>query len=281
MAKQPTPPRYDIVLPREDVSFDVEAFDSLVRSHGVTLEHYAATFCPIGIQDMDDMRSHVNHSECSNGMMYEKVGEVEGWIHSNSSNPTWEPAGIQDGSSVYLTLPRHYDKRFDGHACECPIVVQHYDRWYIKDLQVTVVNGQRFEHSQTDIDRLAYPVVGVLSLIDNLGKKYSQGVDFEVKDGLIYWLAGKSPGYDTTVGKGRICSVRYTYRPYYYVQQLLHEIRVAKDVNPMTGDVSLLRMPYQILLKREYAFENEERVAREKSSDRDVPAPRDGGFGPR
>lgn len=268
------------------MSFDVDAFDSLIRSHGVVLEHWAATLCPIGIQDMDDMRSHFNHSECSNGFIYEKVGEVEGWIHSNGSNPKWEPYGIQDGSTVYLTLPRHYEKRFDGQPCELPIMVQHYDRVYLRDAQVTVLNSQRFEHHQSGIDRLAYPAVKVFSLMDSYGKKYRAGVDFDVIDGLIKWYPNKSPGYNPGggldgSGSGIVCSVRYSYRPYYYVQQIVHEVRVSKDVNPYTGEESLIRMPYEILLRREYAFENEERVAREKSSDRDVPSPRSGGFGPR
>jgi hypothetical protein len=286
MARQKEPPRYDMELPREDVSFDVEAFDSLIRSHGVVLEHYAATLCPIGIQDMDDMRTHLNHSECSNGFIYDKIGEVEGWINSNGSSPQWEAYGIQDGSSVTLTLPRFYDQRFDGHACECPIMVQHYDRFYLRDIQVTVVNSQRFEHNQTGIDRMAYPVVAVQSLIDSSGKRYHEGVDFDVIDGLIKWKPMKSPGYDPGggldgTGTGVVCSIRYSYRPYYYVERLLHEVRVSKDTNPYTGEVTLVRMPYQILLRREWSFENEERVARDKPSDRDVPAPRSGGFGPR
>ncbi len=235
---------------------------------------------------MDDMRSHLSHSTCSNGFIYDKVGEVEGWIHSNSSNPDWRAYGIVDGSGIMLTLPRFYDKRFDGHSCDCQIMIQHYDRFYIRDLEVTVLNSQRFEHSQTGIDRLAYPVVGIMSLIDSSGKKYIQGIDFEVVDGLIKWYPMKSPGYDAGggldgTGTGVICSARYSYRPYYYVERILHEIRVSKDVNPFTGAEGLVRMPYEIALRREWAFENEERVARDKASDRDVPAPRSGSFGPR
>ena len=63
-------PRHDLELPFTAVSFDIEAFDKLAKSHGVLVEVYSAMMCPIGLRDAHDARGHLDHSECSNGFIY-------------------------------------------------------------------------------------------------------------------------------------------------------------------------------------------------------------------
>lgn len=282
MAKRPDPTRNDIRIPFEAVSFDNDAFDNLIRSHGVEIIHEAISYCVEESISPDDIRPHANHSTCSGGMSFDTVGETEGWFSSNGTSQDWKDAGIFDESKAYLTVQRFYNKRFDGHDCDCPVVFQVADRVYIKDNPIRVSNSQKFEHHQSGTDRMIFPVTSVQLLKDARGKKYRQGVDFEVTNGNIVWRPGKSPGYDPVLGRGVTCSIRYQYIPYYSVSRILHEIRVNKDVNVVTGEVNLVRGPFQLELQREWVFQNEDRAKDdENASVRDVPTVRKGGFGPR
>lgn len=267
-------PRHDLSLPFEAVSFDIEAFDKLAVSHGVLVEVYSAMMCPIGLRDPHDARGHLDHSECSNGFIYTKEGEVEASFSGNSSQPNFQGYGISDDSTAVVTFERFY-------TCGKPVQLGHYYRVYIKNCPVDVTNSEKIEHHPSGIDRLAYPAVSVQHLMDSRGQRYAVGTDFDVKDGLIHWRPGRSPGRDTVLNRGIVISVHYTYRPFYYIKSLPHEIRVSKDVDPLTHEVKIKRMQYQAVLQREWVFEEQERTRREKDSDRDVPAPRSGSFGPR
>jgi hypothetical protein len=268
--------RHDIQLPFQAVSFDVEAFDQLISSHGVTVEIYSATICPLGSRDPDDAHSHMGHHECSNGFIYTFCGEVEASFLGNTSSPNFQGYGISDEASASMTVKRFYD-------CPAgkPVLIGHYYRLYIKDNPVVVTNSEIIEHHQSGTDRLSYPLVEVQNVIDARGRTYSEGADFCVEEGLLKWYPNKGPGYDTKLGRGIPFSIHYTYKPFYYVKHIPHEVRVTKDVDPMTGEVSLQRVQYQLLLEREWAFHDQNRKPREKSSDRDVPEPRSGGFSPR
>lgn len=269
-------PRYDMQIPFSAVSFDMEAIDNLVASHAVTVEIYSAMICPLGQKDVDDVYSHMNHSECSNGFIYTKEGEVEGVFLGNSSQPGFTGSGIEDDAHAMMSVRRFYDC-----PAEKPVLVGHYYRVYIKDCPVVVVNSELVEHHQSGVDRCSYPVVQVQRLMDARGVEYKLGHDFAIDGGLIRWHPNKGPGYDTKVGRGVPFSVHYTYLPFYYVKNMPHEVRVTKDVDPATGEVGLIKANYQLHLQREWAFHSEERTRREKASDRDVPAPRSGSFGPR
>ncbi len=279
--------RFQLDLPDQSTSFDPEAFDNLLRSQGATLEHYAAILCPLGLDNKNDIR-HSNHpGKCSNGFIYRKIGEVTANVTSNSSNQNWSNRGIEDHASAFTTLPRFYENRCDGRTTNIPIRIQLFDRIYIKDLEVQVVNTEKVEHNQTGIDRLAYPAKMVEFLIDANGKEYICGADFEIVDGDLHWKENRAPGYNPDLDTGVIFSVRYTYTPFYYVESLGHEVRLARIVNPENGAVELKRMPFQLRLQREYAFD----AARQKEQDGgDGPqsppvasarAPRKGSFSPR
>jgi hypothetical protein len=277
MSKRPDNfPRYDMNLPFEAVSFDIEAFDKLIASHAVTIEVYSAMICPLGSRDADDVHSHMGHSQCSNGFIYTKEGEVEAAFHGNESRPNFQGYGISDESTARMTIKRFYDCPRDK-----PVLIGHYYRIYIKDCPVSVTNSEVIEHHQSGVDRLSYPIVAVQRIMDARGQEYQEGRDFVVDAGLLRWLPNKGPGYDTKLGRGVPFSIHYTYKPFYYVKHIPHEVRVTKDIDPATGEVALQRVQYELIVQREWAFHNEGRKEREKATDRDVPAPRSGSFGPR
>jgi hypothetical protein len=269
-----SPPVLDIFMPSEGVLFDVSAFDGLIQTHAVQFTHYRSMPCPIGVTDLHDIHSHAKHDNCSNGFIYEPAGTVLGFFSGNQTSSTLEELGVMDSSTVQVTLSRFYDET------EEEVLVQTYDRFFLKDFEGARTTSQRFEHNQGDSDRLQFPPLRVHDLMDASGNHYKQDVDFVIDGGGIRWVGQRQPGYDPKLEKGEICAVRYSYRPFWYVQRLLHEIRVTKDIDPITGDTKLVRMPHAVLLQREYIFENENRDET-KPDARDARGPRKGGFGPR
>lgn len=83
---------------------------------------------------------------------------------------------------------------------------------------------------------------------------------------------------DSSTKEGKVCSVRYTYRPYWVVSRLIHEVRVAHVVD-MDGR-KVVRMPQNALLQREFFYHASD-VDPEIPSQRQATASKKALFGPR
>lgn len=272
--------RHQFAFPEENIGFDVERFDELLRGQGVEIEIFSSTICPIDATTPDDSR-HEGHGNCSNGFLYRCEGRVLAAFVGNSGNPNFEGYGIERDAVAYMTVPRFYD-----NPPNKPVVLGHYYRIYLADCETPVVNSEKVEHSLTGSDRLAYPAMEILRCIDNRGKEYAQGSDFNLVQGNIVWAPNRAPGFNVDLNKGEVFSVLYTYKPFFYVKHIPHEIRVTRVVDDASGEEKLVRMPYQLVLEREWAFHNQNRVPEGQSGStpptaRTLPAPRSGGFGPR
>ncbi len=271
---------YQIDMPVNDVvHMDVGYTDAVVDGQGVVLEHWRALPCPIGKTDPYDVRkTHPDHSGCSNGYIYEYGGDIACLFVGNSKHIQALDQGLLTGSTVQVTIPRTYlsDNR--------PVVMAVLDRVYLKnklngETPINVICAQLFEHNTSGMDRLKYPINTVEILVDSHGKRYRQGEDFNVVSGQIAWLSNRQPGMNPETGRGEVCSIRYWYTPYWYVSNLIHEIRVLRN-----GPV-LTRAPMTALLQREYVFENEQNDQGLRTSGNDSPrqatAPGSGSFGAR
>lgn len=244
----------ETVMPHDRISFDVDAFDSAIRSQGVCLIHFQAMPCPVGVVDLDDnRRPHPDHEGCTNGFVYEEVGKVTALFIGNSKNKNQSDVGFYDGSTAQASFPRCYDDT------NTKVMVAPFDRFFSADPTIRVVTWQRFVHHESGIDRLKFPVCDVVSIKDNAGITYKQDDDFIVANGVIKWI-GRQPAMSLDVGpgfnrqgttKGAVCSVRYTYRPWWYVGQMMHEIRVSQLTETSKGR-HIERMPQSVLLHREY-----------------------------
>jgi hypothetical protein len=268
----------------EAVSFDIEAFDQLIVVHGVEMVHYRAMRCPVGLSEMyDSRRPHDDHTGCSNGFIYKEAGVVTTVLMSNGKTQNLIDTGIIDNSTVQAIFPVHYDHDLSNPAA--PLKACHvapFDRFYLRDDTLTVIHWQLFEANQTGHDRLHFPVVEIEHIIDASGYEYGPQ-DYQIDTaGSIVWKGAKRPGFSAMTGKGEVCSIRYRYRPYWYVDHLLHEIRVAR-AEDATGERVAFRMPYSAMLSRERFFENEEKDDKSAlpNSLRQVAGPASGGFGPR
>ncbi|HLD91702.1 MAG TPA: hypothetical protein VI911_11945 [Patescibacteria group bacterium] len=249
------------VLPIEipDIGFTFEAQEQFATDKGILLEHWVAIPSPIGLKDRGDYRRSGELDVVSeNGFIYKKVGEFKGTIVSNSKHNTNTDGGIYDNSTARLVLPKYYQCHINGPDKK-EISLLPGDRIYAKNIELKVDNYQRAEYGVKHNDYLQFPAKCVSYLIDSQNIEYIYNVDFTTDQyGNIQWISGnRNPGIDISTGKGRVYSIRYTYLAYWYVSQLINEIRVTNDgVNPV-------RLPYQCMIQREYVYHNAIRKATE------------------
>jgi hypothetical protein len=260
------------------VAFDLDAFDELIAAHGVELVHWRAMPNPAGLVDrFDSRRPGEDHVDASNGMVYTKAGCFVGAMLGNTKELRAATGGNLDGSVCQLTPPRFYDHGAGESAKRVRLMPK--DRVYLRDESVVVETAQLAEVSATLIDRLKFPATCVEDLMDADGTRYQQGVDFKVLDGNIAWLRPPPQGEG---GAGKVYGVRYTYRPFWYVVRMVHDIRVAQHLGS-AGNRVTEQAPQSVFLERENIYHNEAQDAEAKTpgSPRQAPAPADGGFGVR
>jgi hypothetical protein len=260
------------------VAFDLDAFDELVAAHGVELVHWRAMQNPAGMVDrFDSRRPGEDHVAASNGMVYTKAGCFVGAMLGNTKELRAATGGVLDSAVAQVTPSRFYD---------CPegeqprrVRLMPKDRLYLKEDSVLVEAQQLGEVSATLVDRVRFPIVEVTDLMDADGLRFESGVDFEVRDGNIAWLR---PPVAPPDGKPKVYGVRYLYRPYWNVERLTHDIRVAQHLDVNGGRVTE-QAPQSCFVQRENVFRSEEQDpnAPNPSSPRQTAAAPDGGFGAR
>lgn len=256
------------------VLFDLDAFNRSISTHGAKLIHWAALPCPVGKTDAFSVRRpHPDHSGCSNGFLYVKMGTVHAlFINSGNKLDQYE-TGVLDGTTVTVTTPTTYDDS------DKEIQVLPFDRFFLDEEELVVPHTEEFEASITGHDRLHYPVVKVIILVDSKGVFYCPD-DYKIENGQLVWTS-RNPGYDTLISKGTICSIRYLYRPFFYVDRISHQTR---SITVDTGlEAKKVRGPQEFTLIREKVFEKEEKdeQAPNPQSNRQVKGPRATPLGPR
>lgn len=261
------------------LSFDPQAFDDAIRSQGIQLVHHRAMRCPVGMIDQyDSRRPHDDHSGCSNGFIYSAAGTITCLFTGVTNELKQQDVGLQDGSTVQVTAPRYYDDE-EGFEGEEEVQIAPFDRLYLKQEAVTVPHWQLATAHITGREKLSFPLVSVIDVMDARGRRYSPG-EYRIEDGQLVWT-GQGPGLDPNSDKGTVFAIRYTYRPYFYVSRVMHQVRVAQ-VETMIERM-VMRMPQSFLLSREYVYENEQKdeTAVDPTSSRQMKAPATGRFGPR
>jgi hypothetical protein len=157
------------------------------------------------------------------------------------------------------------------------------DRLFLKEESVCVTHQQLVNAHSTGNDRLQFPAIKVLDLVDSRGNRYTETADFDVRNGMIHWCGSNRPANDPSTGKGAVYAIRFTYRPFWYVDTMNHEIRMAQWEDPFTGERKTVRMPQAVRVLREYVYLNElnNPDGDNPNGKRKVPGPAEDGFGPR
>ncbi len=245
MAKPTVPEPVFLKVPQPGIHFDGEAFDAVIRAHGVRLRHLRGMRCPVGMADPDDgRRPHPDHEGCANGYLYTPAGVVTALLQGNRVSRRESDIGVLDSSAAELSLPRTYDG-VDAEAIESQIYVQPGDRFYLDDEAILVVGSETLKATQSGTDRLVFPAVRIQDLIDDGGRRYAQGVDFDLVEGRLRWRAGKMLA-------GGVYSVRFMYRPYLIVQEITHALRIGHI--PGTDGTKASRFPQACLVRREFVL---------------------------
>lgn len=246
-----------------DVKFNLDAQESFAKDKGIIIEHWAAIPSTIGQKDRGDLRRPDTLDTVSeNGFIYKKVGEFVGTIIGNSKNHNHVEGGILDTSTARLVMPRLYNE--DCAAAGKEISLLPGDRLYAKTIEIKVPNYQKVEYKPKHADFLQFPAKEVSMLQDSNGIDYVEGRHFKIdSSGNIEWIDGqKNPGIDPETGKGRLYGIRYMYVAFWYVQQLIHEVRITN-----TSDSSApARLPYHAVIQREYVYHNRNKPAPENKN---------------
>jgi hypothetical protein len=264
-------------IPNVSNSFDESAFDEALTSHGVLFEHHRAMRSPLGMSDVFDSRnSQDSHApNVSNGMIYSCGGLMYGTLISNSRDVRASDGGMLNSSMAQITVTRFYQDT------KKKVLLNPFDRLYISNKDIVVTNHELVRSHELGLDRLRFPAVEVQDLIDSTGRVYKEGTEFVVKDGNICWNSGY-PGYDAKLDTGIVYAIRYLYRPYFIVDRLLHELRIAQIEDIYTGQRQVTQMNQSALLMREHVFRNQENDSLAADpSQRQAAAPESGGFGER
>jgi len=239
-------------------SFDLAKQDQFVTSLGVQFMHWKATPSPIGLKDKGDYRrSGELDTISSNGFLYKKAGCFTATVVGNSRNQKRSDGGVLDDSTSRMIMPRFYDKNGESAAGD-RIYLAPGDRVYIADpaADVLVANFQRMEYESDQDNRPMFPICKMEYIDDSQGKAFQEGKDFEITTaGDIRWIpGGDNPGIDPDTKKGRIYSVRYLYKAFWYILSLPNEVRIT---NTTKGDVrSPERMASYAVIQREYVYQN-------------------------
>ena len=245
-------------------SFDLDRLDVFVTGLGVEFLHYKGIPSPIGQKDRGDYRrSDGVDTITSNGMIYKCSGKFTATMTDNSRDRKRGDAGVLDPSESKLVMPRFYNK--DGVADGERIYLSPGDRIYVADPEtdVLVSNPQKMDYQEGVDNMPMFPIVKLeMPIIDSRNIEYTEGVDFCITDdGNIRWIAGgKNPGIDPQTGKGRIYSIRYLYKAYWYITVILKEVRVT-NVSDFDGTRNPQRMPYHAIAQREYIYHNQNKGA--------------------
>jgi hypothetical protein len=239
-------------------SFDLKRQDHFVTSLAVDFTHYKAMPSPIGLKDRGDYRrSDGVDTITSNGMIFHCAGKFSATMSDNERNQKRSDGGILDPSQSRLILPRFYNK--DGLADGDRIYLAPGDRLYVADpdADVLVSNYQEMDYQDGDNTPM-FPIVKLeIPIVDSRNIEYTCGVDFQItQSGNIRWIAGgRNPGIDPDTGKGRVYSIRYLYKAYWYVVSLPKEVRVTNVTNGNVRNPE--RMPYHAIIVREYIYHNQ------------------------
>jgi hypothetical protein len=262
-AKPPVGLQISTIVPLAPVvqeSFDLTRLDIFVTSLGVDLIHYRAIPSPIGQNDRGDWRRNDGvDTITSNGMIYRYAGVFTATITTNEREQTRSPSGVVDPSEARLVMPRFYNVNGGTDNGE-RIYLAPGDRVYIADpnADVLVSNSQKMDYEEGIDNVPMFPICRLQdAIIDSRNIQYNPNLDYTITaEGNIRWLSGgNNPGIDPATGKGRVYSIVYLYRAYYYIVALPHEIRIT---NVTVGNIRTpMRMAYHAVIMREYIFHNQ------------------------
>ena len=248
-------------------SFDLLKQDAFAQSLGIDFIHYSAMPSPLGLKGRGEYRREDGiDTISSNSMLYFCAGILTATMTDNTRDEKRIEQGLLDPSQSRLVMSRFYKNAQDNNNATLQEPKRIYlsigDRLYLadKDADVRVPNYQQMAYEE-NIDNIPmFPIWEMdpdCPVLDSTGVSYTLGTDFCItKAGNIKWLStGRSPGIDPVTGLGRVYSIRYRYRAFWYVVALPKEVRVTNVTE--NGARRPERMAEHAIIVREYVYHNQ------------------------
>jgi len=267
---RPFPP-----IPLWDPQFDAASFDELLQNRGLRWIHEKAAYCP-NVSDLEVQVHDPNCQDCENGYYFFPANEgkpIYGAFYQNKLERLYEINGLWEAGDAVITFTSYNRGGPDNQGEPSQGSMNDFkvgDKLTCLDYVFTW--QERIEHSPSGVDRLKYPAKEVEFVADR-ERRYQLGTDFEITpQGHIAWLTPNRPKFNQLRNQGGIYTIVYTANPVFYVMQLLHEIRATKGVDRETGALQAIRLPQQVLVRRDYFFKHPD----DKTGPASSRAPRNG-----
>lgn len=229
-----------------DPAFRGESHDQILQNRGIRFLHKKATPCP-NMNRLDDDSHDPQCPFCDNStwLFYDEK-QITGSFMSNSLEKIFERMGIWEIGSALVSVPTQYDDgtEADFNTFDQLIVLDYEVRmWELKEYEPTTGNKQKLRYPINHIEYAAVISNGILRVLE-------EGVDFNIVDGMIEWVAGKQPSYNNTTEAGDVVTFSYFANPVYNIVQTLRELRVTQEM--VDGQKQARRLPQQLLVKRDF-----------------------------
>lgn len=246
-----TPPPFPNVI--NDPSLQGQNFEQLLEQRGIRFLHRRATPCP-NLRTIDDRGHDPNCTFCQDGYVYYGEQEIVGVFYGNALDRLYEIQGEWEIGQAVITFPAEYAS---GEQAD----FNSFDQLVIPDFTMRLWEMKEYQETADGLQRLRYPIVNTdyVAKVDkatNTLVELEEGVDFEVVGGNIRWLPGKEPGIiadpDTQEERGELITYSYFAYPVFIVQHLMHELRATQQYNPATGEKITIRLPQQVLVKKDF-----------------------------
>jgi hypothetical protein len=241
-----------MIFPRdESIAFDNLAFDEAIRAHGPVFIHWQAMPDPLGLLSKFDSRrpDAVNNNKAFNGWYYVKRGSVAAALTGSSKEAKATNGGMIDAGTAQFTPATTYLN------CDSRVYLSPNDRLYLEEESILVPRGELVEASMDGLDTLSFPAEQILAIVDADGVEYGPE-SYDIVQGKIQWrVSSPRPSFNIEENKGKVYSIKYLLRPFYYVGRLLHELRVIQFVDDL-GSRKMAQVNQSAIVHREYLFQN-------------------------
>ena len=229
-----------------DPSLKGASFDQLINQWGIRFIHTKVTPCP-NIETVFDNSHTPNCPLCDDGMLPYTAKEIWGVFYSNSLEKNFEYQGLWEVGTAVVTLPTEYP---DGTQAE----FNTYDQLTIPDFKVKMWELKEYKPTSNNKQEFRYPILDVdyvSSAVNDQLVVYERGVNFNIVDGQIEWIAGMTPIFNAAQNKGDVYVIQYYANPVYVVLQHMRELRITQEMNTQ-GQKVARRLPQQILVRRDF-----------------------------
>jgi hypothetical protein len=244
-----------------DPSINAANFDQLIQNRGIRFIHKRSAPCP----NMKGVEENSHTPGCQfcdeSGILYYDSKEIYGVFTSNSLEKLFEVQGVWDIGTAVITFPAEYA---DGTQADFNV----YDLLICPDFEVRLSDLTEYAPDADGKIRLKFPITSIENMISvRNGSLYTyvENTDFIINAGLIEWLPGKTPSYNAATGIGEVLSITYNTNPVYSVNSMMHELRVTQRYDIATGTKIAVRLPQQVLVKKNFIYDPTNKVEQEGS----------------